>query len=129
MDWDKSSPYQTTIFCNKKLLVGGKSFFYKTWLDKGLCYIWDLMDNKGNFLDFHAFTQLTSINTNFLQFQGVIEGIKKLMRKKENTGNTDKNIIGPVFPKVVQSILKQKRGSQNTYKVLNKNDNEPTGKK
>ena len=39
VDWDKSSPYQTPIFCNKKLLVGGKSFFYKTWLDKGLCYI------------------------------------------------------------------------------------------
>ena len=86
------------------------------------------MDNEGNFLDFHTFTQLTSINTNFLQYQGVIECNKKLMRKKENTGNIDKNIIGPVFPKVVQSILKQKKGSQNIYKVLNKNDNEPTGK-
>ena len=50
------------------------------------------------------------------------------MRKKENTGNIDKNIIGPVIPKVVQLILKQKKGSQNIYKVLNKNDNEPTGK-
>ena len=128
VDWDKSSPYQTHVFCNKKLLVGGKSFFYKTWLDKGLCYIRDLMDNEGNFLDFHTFTQLTLINTNFLQYQGVIESIKKLMRKKGNTGNIDKNIFGPVIPKVVQLILKQKKGSQNIYKVLNKNDNEPTGK-
>ena len=128
VDWDISSPYQTPIFCNKNLLVGGKCFFYKSWLDKGICYIQDLMDNECNFLDFNAFSQSTSINTNFLQYQGVIECIKKLMRKKENTGSTDKNIIGPVFPKVVQSILKQKKGSQNIYKVLNKNNVEPTGK-
>ena len=128
VDWDISSPYQTPIFCNKNLLVGGKCFFYKSWLDKGICYIRDLMDNECNFLEFNAFTQSTSINTNFLQYQGVIECIKKLMRKKENTGSTDKNIIGPVFPKVVQSILKQKKGSQNIYKVLNKNNIEPTGK-
>ena len=50
------------------------------------------------------------------------------MRKKESTGNIEKNIICPVFPKVVQSILKQKKGSQNIYKFLNKNDYEPTGK-
>ena len=30
MDCDKSCPYQTPIFCNKNLLVGGKSFFYKS---------------------------------------------------------------------------------------------------
>ena len=82
VDLDKSRPYQTPIFCNKNLLVGGNSFFYKSWLDKGLCYIRDLMDNEGNLLDFHTFTQSTSINTNFLQYQGVIECTKKLMRKK-----------------------------------------------
>ena len=86
------------------------------------------MDNECNFLDFNAFTLSTSMNTNFLQYQGVIECIKTFMRKKENTGSTDKNIIGPVFQKVVQSILKQKKGSQNIYKVLNKNNVEPTGK-
>ena len=124
VDWDISSAYQTPIFCNKNLLVGGKCFFYKPWLDKGICYIRDLMDNECNFLDFNA----TSLNTNLLQYQGVIECIKKLMRKKENIGSTDKNIIGPVFPKVVQLILKQKKGSLNIYKVLNKTNVEPTGK-
>ena len=27
MDWDKSSPYRTPIFCNTNLLVGGKVSF------------------------------------------------------------------------------------------------------
>ena len=40
----------------------------------------------------------------------------------------DKNITGPIFPKIVQSILKQKKGSQKIYKILNKNNDEPTRK-
>ena len=128
VDCDKSCPYQTPIFCNKNLLVGGKSFFYKSWLDKGICFIQDLMDIEGNLLNFHAFIQSTSIKTNFLQYQGVIECIKKLMNKNKLFNKLDKNITGPVFPKIVQSILKQKKGSQNIYKILNENNDEPTGK-
>ena len=126
VDWDKSSPYQTPIFYNTNLLVGGTSFFYKSWLDKGICYIRDLMDNQGNFLDLKAFNQSTSINTNFLQYQGVIECLKKLMKNKET--HIDSNMIGPIIPKLVHTILKQKKGSQNIYEVLNQNTEEPTGK-
>ena len=128
VDCDKSCPYQTPIFCNKSLLVGGKSFFYKSWLDKGICFIQDLMDIEGNLLNFHASIQSTSIKTNFLQYQGVIECIKKLMNKNKLFNKLDKNITGPVFPKIVQAILKQKKGSQNIYKILNENNDEPTGK-
>ena len=39
VDCDESCPYQTPFFCNINLLVGGKSFFYKSWLDKGICFI------------------------------------------------------------------------------------------
>ena len=116
------------FFATKNLLVGGKSFFYKSWLDKEICFIRDLMDIEGNLLNFHAFIQSTSIKTNFLQYQGVIECIKKLMNQNKLINKLDKNIIGPIFPKIVQSILKQRKGSQNIYKILNENNDEPTGK-
>ena len=78
VDDDKSCPYQTPIFCNKNLLVGGKSFFYKSWLEKGICFIQDLMDIEGNLFNFHAFIQSTSIKTNFLQYQVVMNASKSL---------------------------------------------------
>ena len=74
------------------------------------------MDNQANCLDLKAFNQSTSINTNFLQY-GVIEYLKKLMENKETY--IDNNMIGPIIPKLVHNILKQKKGSQYIYKVLN----------
>ena len=45
-----------------------------------------------------------------LQYQGD-ECTKKLMTKHKVIHNFDKNITGPFFQKVVQPILKQKKGS------------------
>ena len=37
--------------------------------------------------------------------------------------------IGPILPKAIKSILSQKKGSQNNYNLLNKNNDEPSGKR
>ena len=47
VDWDESNRYQTPIFYNKNLLIGGKSFFYKSLLEKRIFYIRDFMDSNG----------------------------------------------------------------------------------
>ena len=48
------------------------------------------------------------------------------MRKKQANINND--MIGPIIPKVMYIILKQKKCSQNIYTILNQNKDEPTGK-
>ena len=50
------------------------------------------------------------------------------MNKNKLINKLDKNITGPIFPKIVQSILKQRKGSQNIYKILNENNDEPKEK-
>ena len=47
------------------------------------------------------------------------------MKKNEMIDNHYKNMTG----KVVQSIFKLKKGSQNIYKIFNKNNDGTTGKK
>lgn len=45
----------------------------------------------------------------------------------ENKGRgIDDNIIIPIMPKLNDTLLKQKKGTQNIYKVLNQNYVEPT---
>ena len=51
------------------------------------------------------------------------------MKKKDNEGSTKMNLIGSILPKAIQSILNQKKGSQSIYKLLNKNNDEPSGKR
>ena len=84
-------------------------FFYKSWQDKGIFYIRDFMDSNGNFLNLHTFSQSTTINRNVSKYQGVIECLRKFIKKKDNEGNTKMNMIGPILPKAISSILKQKK--------------------
>ena len=83
------------------------------------------MDDQGNFYEYNVFIQKRTIHTNFLQYHGVIESIERFMREKQS--NINSNISGPIIPKVIYIILKQKKGSQNIYTVLNQNKDKPTG--
>ena len=67
------------------------------------------MDSNGNFLNLHVFSQSTTINTNFLKYQGVIECLRKFMKKKGNEGNTKMNMIGPILSKAIKSIFNRKK--------------------
>ena len=65
------------------------------------------------------------VQSYFIQFTGVIACITKFM--KENRVKIEKK-PGPIFPSLIEVIQKQKKGSQNIYLILNKNDDIPTGK-
>ena len=123
---DSSNILQMPVFDNECLKIGTKSFFFKSWFDKGICYFRDFIDDQGNFYNFDSFTNNTSIKTNFLQYQGVIECLKKF--KKSRKVNIIGTTFGPIIPKPISIILKQQKGSQNIYNVLNQNNDEPTGK-
>ena len=104
-------------------------FFFKSWFDKGICYFRDFIDDRhdqANFYNFNSFTNNTFINTNFLQYQGVIECLRKLKNSIKVT--ILHTIYGPILPKPISIILKQQKGSQNIYNILNQNNDEPTGK-
>lgn len=73
-----------------------------------------------------TFAELTDIRTNYLEYQGVVQCLKRMFRDK--TVETTDFIPGPYIPIYIHLLLKQKKGSQNIYNVLNKNKELPTGK-
>ena len=77
------------------------------------------MDSNGNFIKYEEFVEGTGVQSNFIQFTGVIACITKFM--KENRVKIEKK-QGPIFPSLIEVIQKQKKGSQNIYLILNKND-------
>ena len=98
MDWDKSSSYQTAIFCNKNLLVG---LFYKSWLDKGICYIRDMMDIQGNFLDLqHLINQHCSNTKRFPQ-----ELTERFHEMRISLNLNEETFILGIFPQNTSNIL------------------------
>ena len=55
------------IFCNDSILVGNKTVFYKKWIDKGVCFIKNILNENGTFMLFKRFKEIYRINTGGFQ--------------------------------------------------------------
>ena len=64
------------VFDNKNIMIGGKHIFKKTWFDKKICLINDLLDFRGNFYTYDEFITIYDVKTNFLEYHGVIAAVK-----------------------------------------------------
>ena len=86
--------WDTILFNNKDILIGGEPFFNKEWLSKGICEIKDLLSTNGSFLLFHNFrTKYGLSKTNFLQFYQVINAIPKHLILKSRIGEQSVNLV------------------------------------
>ena len=70
------------IFLNKKILVGNAPIIYNDWLNNNVYKVHHLLDDQGNYLSFAEFTQQNQlIQTNFIQYHGVIRAIQFYQNK------------------------------------------------
>lgn len=78
------TPHNTPIWNNKYILHRNKSIFYEEWLNKNIWSVTDLMDGRGNILDYNTFTLRHGFACHPKQFFTVINaipsGIKMLMK-------------------------------------------------
>ena len=64
------------LWLNPKILVNNKPLFKPNWLKKGIKYINDLIDVNGSFLNLDSFRNKFDIQSNFLEYNGIITAIK-----------------------------------------------------
>ena len=117
----------TPLFQNSSMLVGGTALVYKTWNDRGVYFINDLVTEKGEFYTETDFKKLYNIKTNFLQFNGITQAIKKFAK---NSNIIMKNIKShyPILPSNISIYYKSTKGCKDFYNVLNNNEETPTSK-
>ena len=63
------------LFCNDNIQV---EFFYKNWIDSGVCYIKSILNEGGTFMTVKRFTEKYNINTNYITYYWMCTSCQKL---------------------------------------------------
>ena len=117
---------KSPLFYNRNIKIDRKYVFYKTWYDKGIRFVNDLVNQNGRFYSY----QEVGIDGNplsILKYQGFIDSLKHFLSHTQI--RLTKKVQDPFIPSHIKVFLQQKSGTQAMYNELNKNYDEPTSKK
>ena len=81
------------LFSNKDILIGGRSFFYRSWLNKNVFLVQDLLGDDGKVLSHSEFFRKFRLNGNFLQYMQVVSAIPKDLIEDARRHHIDKTCI------------------------------------
>ena len=112
------------IWYNPDIKVGGSSICYRRWLAAGIVFIGDLINHTGELLSYREFNATFNINTNFLEFNGLIRSIKTFLQNKnvDYLPNRNFDVICPINMHVINADL---RGCRTIYQHLLKREEFP----
>ena len=81
------------LFNNKDILIGGRSFFYRSWMNKNVFLVQDLLGDDGKVLSYSEFLRKFRLNGNFLQYMQVVSASPKDLIDDARRYHIDKNSI------------------------------------
>ena len=113
------------IWYNINVKVGGKSILYKKWFEKGIVFIYDIIDSNGNFLTFDYIYNILRIQTNIVEYQGLIRSIT-MYRERLKISQNVSTISRPDIPTAIKLLLWNKKGGKLFYQILTDNQSTPT---
>ena len=67
------------------ITIEDHSLYWKSWVERGIYFIQDILDSSGNFLTLDEFQTKFQINTNFLQYFQLIAAMPSDLKKKAKT--------------------------------------------
>ena len=79
---DAKEIQQEILWNNRFIMISGKSIYYKTWVNKGILRVCNLLDTHGQFLCFEDFKCKFGVRCTFLDYAGVLAAIPKLWKSK-----------------------------------------------
>ena len=120
--------FQTNpIFFNENIKIGNKTIYNKSCIENGIKYINDITKEDGNIYTYDELKTTYNVNINFLQYSGLTRSVLD-WKKKLKLEDIRNKLANPILPFPVQVYLKSKKGTQDMYNLLNKNNDPPSGK-
>ena len=78
-----ANKYQQEIIWNNRFIkIDGKSFHYRSWANKGILKISDLLNDHDQFLSFENFKCKYGVRSTFLDYAGVLSAIPKIWKSE-----------------------------------------------
>lgn len=114
------------LFFNKDIRIDNIPLYNKKWYKKGIVTINDILRHDGTFLTLEDFQNKYDVSTNFLEYNGIINAIKKEINKRKIPIQNFK-ISNPYIPRPLQIFLYNMKGSKAMYNILISNSTTPTG--
>ena len=84
---------------------------YKTWSDNGIMCLGDIFNMNGQILSYEEFSLKYNLQTNFLEFYGLIYSIRQYINSF-NFQETLEMTATPVQPLAISYFLRNKKGVQ-----------------
>ena len=79
------------IWYNTKILKHNRPFLNTSYIEKGIVFINDLLDEHGKILDFQSFKNRYNSETNFLNYLSLVNAVKAFLCSFKNSNKTTFN--------------------------------------
>lgn len=99
------------LWKNSYIQVNNRCVFYKSWYDKGISVVNDLLEDDGTFLTLNSFIQKYDLYINFIQYYGIREAIKK----GYDIRGAIKKMEQPLRLDTISLISKYRKGCSHIY--------------
>ena len=64
------------------ITIADETLFWKTWFERGVVFVQDILDDYGNFLSLEEFKSKFNININYLHYFQLIAAIPSYLKKR-----------------------------------------------
>ena len=93
-----------------------KSVFFKSWYEKGIRCINDLIDDKGKLLTREQCEQKFCLKLNYLSYCSVTQAIK--CRYQMHIEKCEKNVVDPLMPSHIKILVHEIKCCPYIYKTF-----------
>ena len=117
----------SVLWYNENIKVNRKTLYLKVWCENKIYTVNSLLDEDGKIIDYNQFKKQYKVKTNFLEFFGVRQALKKLM-----------NVYGikqfvktqePIIPLHIAPFIYNRKNKKKLYQIFNSSEEKPTGQK